>query len=99
MLLPKIQKKDTGSRNVITFSRDRDSKSGVYDKTSGDVHQNPGIFVQRQGEHAQHTNDTFGRKESENPRTGTAIGESMRTKKPVKVRKKPKPKGNGFPRL
>ena len=48
---------------------------------------------------AQHTNDTFGRKESENPRTGTAIGESMRTKKPVKVRKKPKPKGIGFPRL
>ena len=40
MLLPKIQKKDTGSRNVITFSRDRNSKSGVYDKTSGDVHQN-----------------------------------------------------------
>ena len=49
----KPEKKDSGSGNLIKISRDRDNESGVNDKTLGNLHQNPGIFVQRQGEHVQ----------------------------------------------
>ena len=95
----KSEKKDPRSGNVIKISRDRDGKSGVNVKTSGNIHQNHGIFVQRQGEHVQHTNDASGGEEPKDPRTGAAIGESVKVKQPVKARKKAKQKEIGFPRL
>ena len=95
----KPEKKDSGSGNLIKISRDRDKKSGVNVKTPGNMHQNPGIFVQRQGEHVQYANGTSGRKETDNQRAGAANGESVKVKRPVKTRKKEKQKEIGFPRL
>ena len=95
----KPEKKDSGSGNFIKISRDRDNESGVNDKTPGNLHQNPRIFVQRQGEHVQYANGTSGGEEADNQRPGAAIGESVKGKQPVKARKKAKQKEIGFPRL
>ena len=94
-------------------SEEGDQRAGIHDPSQGSRNQKPrgsdhvteyknqyieGI-TKRQGEYVRFGNEADRREGAENPRTGETIRELLMEKKPAKVRKKPKPKEIGVPRL
>ena len=109
----RLPEPDRGVERGHSESEREDQRAGLYDPAPGDGNQMPGgsEYVtehrkqcfedasERKGGYEQSENEGDRRAGTENQRTEESIREPIMEKKPAKVRKKPKPKEIGFPRL
>ena len=109
----RISEPDRGVERDHSESEKEDRRAGIYDPASGGGDQMPegSEYVteyrkqcfedasERKGRYEQSENEGYRRAGTEDQRTEEPVREAIMEKRPAKVRKKPKPKEIGFPRL